>query len=309
MANTILITGGTGLIGKALTESLLQKGHKVVILTRNKNMQSTNPNISYKHWDLKNKTMAPDALEQVDAIVHLAGAGVVDRRWTDTYKQEILSSRTESSALLMQALANQKHQVKTFVSTSAIGWYGPDLANGKAFTETDESNSDYLGTTCELWEESVLPCKEMGIRLCIIRTGIVLSKDGGALREFIKPLKMGVAAILSTGNQMISWIHIRDLCNLYIRAIEQESMEGIYNGVAPHPVSNKELTLTLAKMVRKGFFVPVHVPAMVLKVMLGESSIEVLKSTTVSSKKTESTGFVYIYPTINSALQNLTNPA
>jgi uncharacterized protein (TIGR01777 family) len=234
---------------------------------------------------------------------------VVDRRWTAAYKQEILSSRTESSALLMQALANQKHQVKTFVSTSAIGWYGPDLANGKAFTETDESNSDYLGTTCELWEESVLPCKEMGIRLCIIRTGIVLSKDGGALREFIKPLKMGVAAILSTGNQMISWIHIRDLCNLYIRAIEQESMVGIFNGVAPHPVSNKELTLTLAKIVRKGFFIPVHVPAMVLKVMLGESSIEVLKSTTVSSKKTESTGFVYIYPTINSALQNLINPA
>jgi len=309
MAKTILISGGTGLIGKALTESLLQKGHKVVILTRNKNKQSANPNVAYKQWDVKNKTIDPDALEHVDAIVHLAGAGVVDRRWTDAYKQEILSSRTESSAILMQALANQKHQVKTFVSSSAIGWYGPDIANGKPFTEADESCSDYLGTTCKLWEESVLPCKAMGIRLCFIRTGIVLSKDGGALREFIKPLKMGVAAILSHGNQKISWVHIRDLCNIYMSAIEQENMEGIYNGVAPHPVSNKELTLTLAKIVRKGFFIPVHVPALVLKVMLGESSIEVLKSTTVSSKKIESTGFVFIYPSIQSALNNLINPA
>lgn len=301
----ILISGGTGLVGKALTKALLEKGYDVVILTRNRAARSENPKIRYAFWNIEKKEIDANVLQDVDAIVHLAGAGVVEKRWSEKYKQEIKRSRTESSALLMHALSKGNHRVKTVVSTSAIGWYGPDKSNGKPFSEDDEAYTDFLGETCKAWEKSVESCMSMGIRLCIVRTGIVLSPDGGALKEFLKPIKMGIAAILGNGRQIISWIHIRDLCHMYIHLLEKDELSGVFNGVAPTPVSNKTLTLTLARTIRKSFFIPSHVPAFMLKLIMGESSIEVLKSTTVSSEKISSTGFVFIYPTITSALNEI----
>jgi uncharacterized protein (TIGR01777 family) len=309
MTKNIMISGGTGLVGKELTALLLEMGYQVVILTRKKDMKSSNPKIRYAHWDIEKNKMDDDAMFDIDAVIHLAGAGVVEKRWSEKYKKEIADSRTKSSSILMDALSKGNHRVKTFISTSAIGWYGPDKPNIVPFLEEAPSNNDFLGTTCKAWEESVKPCLNMGIRLCIVRTGIVLSNKGGALKEFIKPIKMGMAAILGNGEQMISWIHIKDLCRLYVHLLEKENLSGVFNGVAPSPVSNKTLTISLAKKIRKSFFIPIHVPSFVLKWVMGESSIEVLKSTTVSSEKIHSTGFQFLFPTITPALNELTNRA
>jgi len=250
------------------------------------------------------KTIDREAVEHADFIVHLAGAGVVDKKWTDEYKKEIIESRTHSSALLVNALTQYPNHVKAVVSASAIGWYGADK-NGKAFVETDAPDNSFLGETCKLWEQSIEPVEQLGKRLVKLRTGIVLSNDGGALAEFKKPIKFGIAGVLSNGRQVVSWIHIDDLCRMYIDGIENHELSGSYNAVAPKPVSNEKLTLTLAKQMKGRFFIPMPVPAFILKIMMGTRSVEVLKSTNVSSKKIEKAGFTFLYPEIEGALKEL----
>ena len=304
---TVLLTGGTGLVGRSLTRHLIAKGCKVIILTR-KLPAATQEQVEYAIWDVASKTIDLQAIQKADYIIHLAGAGVVDKRWTDAYKKEIKDSRTQSSALLVATLRNNTNKVKAVISASAIGWYGADVVSaGKHhhFLETDKAATGFLGETCKLWEESIEPVQQLGIRLVKLRTGIVLSNDGGALAEFTKPIKLGVAGILGNGKQIVSWIHIDDLCRMFIAAIENDLMSGSYNAVAPEPVSNKTLTLELAKQMKGKFFIPVHVPAFVLQIMLGESSVEVLKSTTVSCEKIRQTGFTFLHPDIENALQQL----
>jgi uncharacterized protein (TIGR01777 family) len=302
----ILITGGTGLVGKRLTQLLTARGYYCIILTRSIKNKLPTSQIEYVKWDVKNKAIDIDAVQKADYILHLAGAGVLDKRWTKAYKQEIVDSRTKSSELLIETLKNNTHHVKTLISASAIGWYGPDKIADHFFMEDEVANDDFLGETCKVWEQSVSPAIPLGIRVCSLRTGIVLSKDGGALAEFTKPIKFGIAAILGSGKQIISWIHIDDLCNIYIDAIENTALQGSYNAVAPEPVSNKTLTTKLAKAIKGNFYIAVHVPKFILKIMLGESSIEVLKSTTISASKIKSTGFTFIYPTIDAAINELT---
>lgn len=308
---TILLTGGTGLVGRTLTHHLITKGYKVIILTR-KIPEATQEQVEYATWDVSFHTIDVQAIQKADYIVHLAGAGVVDKRWTDAYKKEIKDSRTKSSALLVATLQNNTNKVKAVISASAIGWYGADVINvgkQKGFLETDKPANDFLGETCKLWEESIEPVQKLGIRLVKLRTGIVLSNDGGALTEFKKPIKLGIAGILGNGKQMVSWIHIDDLCRMYIAGIENELMKGSYNAVAPEPVSNKVLTMQLAKIMKGRFFIAAYVPAFVLQLMLGDSSVEVLKSTTVSCEKIRQSGFTFLYPDIEHALQQLCKPA
>ena len=195
--------------------------------------------------------------------------------------------------------------MKAIISASAIGWYGPDVKENYQFVENDPADSHFLGETCRLWEESIEPATKLGIRVCKIRTGIVLSTKGGALVEFMKPIRLGVAGILGNGKQIVSWIHIEDLCRIFIHAIENENLNGNYNAVAPEPVSNKKLTITLAKIMKGIFFIPSYVPKFVLKIMMGERSIEVLKSTNVSCEKIRNTGFTFLYPSIEVALRQL----
>jgi len=302
---TVLITGGTGLVGKHLTNALVMKGYKVIILTRSATPAKLPENGSYAHWDLQKKEIDPEAIKKADHIIHLAGAGVVAKKWTGAYKKEILDSRTESSRLIIEALMHNPNSVKAIVSASAIGWYGPDTLLGKAFIESDPADLHFLGQTCRLWEESMAPVTTLGKRLVKLRMGIVLGNDGGALAEFKKPLRFGIAAILGTGQQVVSWIHIDDLCRLFMYAIENEDLRGSYNAVSPCPVSNKTLTLTLAKAMQGKFYIPLHVPAFMLKIMLGERSVEVLKSATVSSKKIQDAGFTFTYNNIEPALKNL----
>lgn len=301
---TVLITGGTGLVGEALGQALLHKGYSVIILSRQS--IDTAPGLSYARWNVEQQTIDKRAIEMADYIIHLAGAGVAERRWTKKRKQEIVNSRVNSGRLITESLRTIPNKVKTVVSASAIGWYGPDPAipNSKPFAETDACHNDFLGIACKQWEESIEPVTQSGKRLVKFRTGIVLSNKGGALREFKKPLRFGIATVLGRGRQVISWIHIDDLVQLYISAIENPEINGVYNAVAPAPVSNKELTLQLAKS-RKRFFIPIHIPSFLLKLFLGEMSAEVLKSCTVSSKKIEDAGYQFLFPSVQSALQNL----
>ena len=305
---TILITGGTGMIGKALTHALLEKNYKVIVLSRQTNQRQTETtNLSYAAWNVDGQTIDKEAISKADYIIHLAGAGVADKRWKKKRKQEIINSRVRSGELLVKALQDIPNKIKAVICASAIGWYGADpvIPNPKPFREDDPHDISFLGETCKQWEESVDPVKKSGKRLVKLRTGIVLSNEGGALKEFKRPLLFGVAAILGDGKQMISWIHIDDLVRLYITAIEDETLNGVYNAVAPKPVSNKELTLQLARIQKGNFFIPVHAPSFVLKLVIGEMSIEVLKSATVSCDKIHYTGFTFLYPSLDAALKNL----
>lgn len=305
--STYLITGGTGLIGKALTEMLIKQGHRVIILSRS--LQTTDtPQLSYALWDIEKQQIDEKAIAYADYIFHLAGAGVADKRWSAKRKKEIRESRIKSSELLVKAMTNFPNKVKAVISASATGWYGEDKKNmeGKNFfTEEQPSATDFLGETCLLWEKSLDPIAALGIRVVKLRTGIVFSNNGGAFAEFKKPLKMGIASILGSGKQIISWIHITDLCRMYLFAAEHERVNGSYNAVSPMPVTNKNLMMLMAKKMRDKFFISIHVPTFVLKVMLGEMSVEVLKSTTVSSAKIKNAGFTFFYPSIEAATDDL----
>ena len=302
---TVLITGGTGMVGTSLTELLLSKGYQVIILTR-KPQTSPIPNLTYAVWDIAKGTIDPLAFEKADTIVHLAGAGVADKRWSKKRKQEIVDSRVMSGALLVKYLTAHTHQVKTVVTASAIGWYGPDTAKSleKGFVETDAPDNSYLGNTCQLWEQSTAAINDMGIRLVRLRIGIVFNKKGGALAEFLKPAKFALATILGNGKQIVSWIHHHDLCKMIQYAIETPALQGVYNAVAPNPVTNKKLVLTIAKNTYPIYF-PSFVPTFVLKLMLGEMSIEVLKSTKVSAQKIQDAGFVFDFPNVEEAIVDL----
>jgi len=299
---TVLITGGTGLVGKALCKLLLQNGFQVIVLSRQLPQNNAQPAVQFAKWNVQKKQIDVAALQQTDFIIHLAGAGVMDKKWTTAYKNEIVNSRVQSAALIVDSLKKYENKVKAVISASAIGWYQPTDA---IHTEEEKADDSFLGQTCKLWEESIAPVELLDKRLVKLRLGIVLSKDDGALKEFIMPQKFGVAAILGNGKQMISWIHIDDLCRLFLFAIQHESIKGVYNAVAPNPVNNKTLTLTLAKKRKALFYIPFNVPGFVLKIMLGERSIEVLRDITVSCKKLLSAGFDFQFENIDKALEDL----
>jgi uncharacterized protein (TIGR01777 family) len=242
-------------------------------------------------------------ISEADHIVNLAGAFVMAQRWTPEYKKKILESRTVSTRLIAEVVQKTPNRVKTIINGSAIGWYGEDRDTHYSFVETDPSDEGYLGATCKAWEDSI-PDRIGDTQVCRLRTGIVLGREGGFLRELELPVKLGIAPIISKGRQVISWIHIQDLCGIII-FLMQKGLGGNYNAVAPYPSTNKEITLCYARKTKGKFVIPMHVPAIILKLMLGERAIEILKSTRVSCKKIMEAGFQFRFPTLEEAMKDI----
>jgi uncharacterized protein len=293
--NKVLVTGGTGLIGQTLCKLLTDKGYEVSIISRTKKALSKYP--------VFHKSELSWALKDVDYVVHLAGAGIADERWTKKRKFIILKSRTSIVKKIFTHISQEKNQLKAFISSSAVGFYGLDTTEN-IYTENDPPSNDFLGTTCKLWEEAADQFATLNIRTVKIRTGIVLSKTGGALEKMSKPIKLGFGAALGSGKQYIPWIHIDDICNMFLQAIENDSMQGAYNAVAPEHINNKDFTKAIAAQLNKKIWLP-NVPAVLLKIILGSRAELVLKGSRVSCSRILYTGFQFKYTTVKSALQQL----
>lgn len=295
---SILLTGGTGLIGKTLTEQLLAKGHQVSHLSRK---PGNDPQVNTFLWDVHKGKIDERCIDGVDIVIHLAGAGIADSRWTDERKKEIIESRTRSIGLVYQLLRAKKHKVNTIISASAIGYYSD--RGDELLTEDSPPNNDFMARCCVEWEAVVDEAGKLNLRVVKFRTGVVLNK-GGALKQMAQPVKLYVGSPMGSGKQWVPWIHWQDVVDMYLFAIENERFTGVYNMVAPNPVTNKQLVQAIAKQLHKPLWAP-NVPAFLLKLLLGEMSTIVLGSTKVSSKKIEDAGFSFKYPDIISALKQI----
>jgi hypothetical protein len=294
----ILVTGGTGLIGKHLCNLLKQKGHIVSILSRSKNANPT----TYI-WDIAKDYIEPKAIIEADYIIHLAGAGIVDKRWSKSRKKTLISSRVDSTNLLFNKVKELNPKLKGFISASGIGYYGA-ITSDKIFNEDDKPENDFISEICMVWEKSVDQFNSLGIRTVILRTGIVLAKEGGALEKIIKPIKLGFGAAIGTGKQYMPWIHIDDLCSMYLDAIKNQEIKGIYNAVSPEHINNNLFTKSIGEVLKKSIWLP-NIPAFVLKLILGKMAIIVLEGSRVSSEKIIETGFNFNYHKLKTALKNL----
>jgi uncharacterized protein (TIGR01777 family) len=297
---TILITGGTGLLGMELARLLKQKGYRLHLLSRSGKCPA--PYDELFIWDVYNGTIDERAIQSADAIIHLAGEGIADQRWTEKRKLEIIDSRVKSIGLLKNAARKLKVN-PIFISASAIGFYG-GITTDKVFTEADAPATDFLGTSCRKWEEAADTLSEIAPRVVKIRIGIVLSDKGGALPKMAAPVKMGVGAALGSGKQHVPWIHIQDIARVFVHALENEHMKGVYNAVAETHCTNRELTKTIAKVLKRPFW-PIPVPAFGLKLLFGEMSAAFLEGSPVSNEKLIRSGFYFNFPELEPALKNL----
>lgn len=297
----ILITGATGMIGNELVSLLLQNGISINYLTTSKKKITDEPRYQGFYWNPQEGKIDENCLLDVDVIIHLAGASI-SKRWTRAYKQEIIESRILSSNLLYKVLKNNPHQVRQLISASAIGIYKDDLTT--VYTEDATAVDDsFLGTVVVKWEQSVDKFRLLNIQVCKIRTGLVLSKKAGVLAEMLKPIQLGLGAPFGSGKQYQSWIHIYDLVHLYYYAVKN-GWEGVYNAVAPKPVTNEELTVKIANQVQKPLFMP-NIPQFLMKLMLGEMHMLLFTSQNVSASKAIEAGYDFKFKTIDAALKDL----
>ncbi|WP_046745960.1 TIGR01777 family oxidoreductase [Kordia zhangzhouensis] len=298
----ILICGATGLIGSALTELCLKEGHQIHYLTTNKSKIEQSKLKSGFYWNPAKGEIDEACFNDVDAIINLSGANIA-KRWTESYKEEIMNSRIDTANILFQTLRNlQTHSVKQYISASGTAIYSSSLTTYYKEDEKSTAN-DFLGKVVQQWELHANQFKSLEIPVTIVRTGLVLSTKGGVLVEMSKPIKYGIGAAIGSGKQWQSWIHIDDIARLYLFLLE-EKHEGIYNAATPNPVTNKEMTKEIAHVLNKPFFMP-NVPKFILKLALGEMSTLLLSSQKVSSQKIENAGFNFSFPTLQPALKNL----
>lgn len=291
----VLITGGSGLIGKALTKRLLAEGHQVNILTRKITNKST-----AKEFIWNGQSIDIKAFENVEVLVHLAGAGIADKKWTAERKQEIIESRVESLELISQKYTGTS--LKAIIGGSAIGYYGGDSGE----TENNENSphgKDFMAECCVKWEKAEEDfAKKLNLRLVKVRTGVVLDSTDGALPQIIRPIKYYAGTALGSGRQWMSWIHIDDIVEIFYQAIVNKQIKGTINGVSPNPVRNQDFTKLAAEVMDRKLLLP-NAPAFILKMILGEMSVVVLGSSRVYNKQTLPFGFKYEY--LENALRNL----
>jgi uncharacterized protein (TIGR01777 family) len=288
----ILITGGTGLVGKRLTAMLTERKHEVRILSRNPK------GVNEFKWDVSKNFIDDKALDNIDFIIHLAGAGIADKRWSNERKKVIIDSRVDTANLLFHKIKAQNISLIGFISASGSNYYGAQTSD-EIFEEKEEAGTDFLGDVCQKWEAAANQFKELNIPVTILRTGVVLSKKGGALEK----MKTPVISPLGSGQQYMSWIHIDDLCNVYIKAIE-EDFRGVYNTVSPEYQTSNSFSKTLAKAIKRPYL-PIAVPGFLLKLVFGELAIILLEGSRLSSQKIEKKGFVFKYSNLKEALKSL----
>lgn len=297
--NNILITGASGLIGTKLIRNLLEKGHQVSVLSRNPHKIK---GVKVFLWNIDNQTIDNEAFNGIDTIIHLAGAGIADERWTKARKQLIIDSRVLSTRLLYRSIEKTKAPIKTIISASAVGFYG-DRAD-EILTENSSKGTGFLADCCQQWENAVDEGLKFNARLVKFRIGLVLSKQGGALAKLETPVSLFLGAPLGSGKQWMPWIHVTDLLALFEKAIENPKFEGTFNACSPIPVTNFEFTKILAKTLFRPVW-PIKVPEFVLKAVLGEMSQVVLISNRTSSQKLLNAGFRFRYAGLDEALKEI----
>lgn len=299
MMNQILITGATGMVGKQLIPALQALGHQVSILSRKK---TTIKGVKVYLWDVYKQTIDKKALDGIDTIIHLAGEGIGDKKWTAKRKKEIVDSRVLSGQLLYKTIKETNAPIKTFISASAVGLYGD--RGEEILTEESESGRGFLSECCIKWEHVADEGIALGIRVVKIRIGLILSKDGGALASMEKPIKYFVGSPLGSGKQWMPWIHLDDIVKIFTKAAEDEQMAGPYNACAPFPATNKLFTKALANQLNRPVW-PFNVPEFVLKGILGEMSILPLMSNHTKADKLLQTGYEFSYTNIDNALASI----
>ena len=295
---TVLITGATGLIGREIVKQCHDEGFNVHYLTTSKSKLATESNYKGFYWNPNNNEIDHSCFDGVSTIINLVGASI-SKRWTESYKKEILESRTKTAQLLQDTIRLHNYNIKHVVSASAIGIYPSSFIN--YYDEEYEQNSDsFLGTVVAQWEDAIDGFKELGCKVAKIRIGLVLARQGGALPEIIKPIKFGAGAAFGNGKQWQSWIHVIDLANIFLHVVEHK-LEGVYNGVAPNVVTNSELTKTVAKVLHRPLIMP-NIPKPLMKLILGEMHMLLFESQRVSSDKIKAKGFYFMYANLKPAL-------
>lgn len=297
---SVLIAGGTGLIGSQLSKLLREQGFEVRQLSRDPRPDALYPTYA---WDVDKGTIDVKALENVDYIINLAGAGVADKPWTQVRKRLIIDSRVKSNQLLKRHILAMPQKPKAFISSAAVGYYG-DNPSEQWVNEEAAPGKGFLPESCIAWEASIRSLSETGLRVVGLRIGIVLSTKGGALPQLLQPMKFGAAPYFGSGQTWYPWIHIDDLCRMFLFALQDEDMQGFFNAVAPNPVRNRLLIKTAAKIfARRAINIPA--PTLALRAILGELADAILTGVRASSAKIQQEGFDFEYPQLETALQNL----
>lgn len=298
---SVLITGGSGLIGRALSELLLAEGYKVFWLSRTKNLSAKFPSYS---WDYTKWEIDTEILEEVDIIVHLAGDSIGSGRWTETKKEQIMSSRIDSTVLLLETLRELDLKPDVFISASAVGIYG-NKTTENIYEEKDKTVADdFLAQVCNEWEKAVEQIsKTLGSRTVMIRTSMVLSPESEAFKKMYLPTKFGLGASLGSGKQYMPWIHIQDLCRIYLKAIQDTTLNGAYNASSPQQLRNREFMNTLSRVLKKPKLLP-FIPGFIIRMMMGEAAEMVLGGSRISSKKIQEKGFKFLYDNAEDAIRN-----
>jgi uncharacterized protein len=295
----ILITGGNGLVGKPLTQALLEHGHRVSHLSRQPGFI---PGVTTYGWDVPNGQIDERCLDGVDTIIHLAGADIASQAWTVARKQELISSRTESIRLLYQLMRQQAHSVQAVISASGIVYYGN--RGDDVLTEQSAPATDFLADCTRQWEAAVDEGTAQNLRVVKFRTGVVLTKDGGALPALVQPVEAGYGAPIGNGNQWVSWIHLQDVVGLYVLAVTDFSLKGVFNQTAPQPVTNRQLVAAIAQQFNKSLWMPAT-PGFLLKMIMGERSSFVLGSIKAPPSALLQHQYQFAYPAIREALSSI----
>jgi len=297
----VLLTGATGFVGKVVVCQLLEKGDEVVVLTSNvaKAALTLGSKCKYHLWANTNELPPQEAFDGVEAVINLMGENIAARKWTEDQKKKIYHSRVDGTKKLVEAIAAMKVKPKVLVSTSAVGIYGN--RGSEEISEESSLAQDFLAQVCKDWESAASKVKDLGVRLAIIRTGVVIGRGGGALAKMLLPFKLGLGGPLGMGKQYMSWIHVEDLAALYIECVKNREASGVYNGTAPHPVTNKEFSHTLGKTLKRPAFAPV--PSFIVRKIFGEMSQILLDGQKVLPVRSKELKFRYRYYTVDLALK------